>query len=329
MVEKIKQIIDASNRILIIQADNPDADSLASSLALESILGDMGKEPMMYCGVDMPNYLKYLSGWDRVSNEIPTSIDASIIVDTSSKTLLELLASNTNYNNVASRPTIVLDHHAGVECDIEYADVVINDDSKVSTGELIYSLSKDLGWDMSVESKEFIMTSILADSMGLASENTTANTYITMSELISSGISRPKLEEIRREYNKMDPSIFKYKAELINRTRLDNGLALVVIPQNEINEYSPLYNPAPLIQGDHLQTEGVKISVVIKNYDSGRITAAIRCNHSAPIAAELAKKFGGGGHAYAAGFKTTDKTIDTIKEEVISFVRELIDNGND
>ncbi len=35
--EQIKSFIEASKHILVMQADNPDADSLASALALEQI----------------------------------------------------------------------------------------------------------------------------------------------------------------------------------------------------------------------------------------------------------------------------------------------------
>ncbi len=88
--EQIKQIVDAAQTIVVVQADNPDADSLGSALALEHILGDMGKEPYLYCGVDVPTYLRYLSGWDRVGRELPAKFDASIIVDASTMSLSEL-----------------------------------------------------------------------------------------------------------------------------------------------------------------------------------------------------------------------------------------------
>src|SRR5690606_15438866 len=118
----------------------------------------------------------------------------------------------------------------------------INDSSKSSTGELIYSIAKSIGWPLPKDAAEFIMTSILADTMGLTTNNTTADTYRVMAELVESGVSRPRLEEQRRAFNKMQPVIFKYKAELIERTEIiDDKLAIVVIPQQEINDYSPLY----------------------------------------------------------------------------------------
>jgi bifunctional oligoribonuclease and PAP phosphatase NrnA len=325
-IEQIGELIEKAQVIVIIQADNPDADSLGSALALESILGDMGKAPYMYCALDMPDYLKHMSGWDRVNKELPPNFDLSIIVDTSTITLLERLEASAQRAWLPKHPCIVLDHHAEVPCDIPYATVVLNDASKVSTGELIHSLGIKFKWPLNLPALEYIMNSILADSLGLSTENTTADTYRVMGDLIDRGVSRPKLEELRRAINKMDPKIFRYKAELIKRTELllDGRLAVLVIPQNEINEFSPLYNPGPLVQGDQLQTEGVMLSVVLKNYDSGRITATIRCNHSAPIGAELARNFGGGGHAYAAGFKTEGKLLTQIKTECIDTTFKLL-----
>jgi phosphoesterase RecJ-like protein len=325
---QIKDLVGNANKIVIIQADNPDADSLGSALALESILGDGGKEPFMYCALDVPEYLRHMPGWDRVNKELPVQFDLSIIVDTSTITLLEKLDASAQRALVVKKPCIVLDHHAGVPCDIPYATVVINDDSKVSTGELIYSISKELNWPLGIPAMEYIMNSILADSMGLSTENTTAQTYRVMAELVEAGVNRPKLEEQRRLLNKMPMVIFRYKAELIKRAEFmaDGSLGIVIIPQQEINDFSPLYNPAPLIQNDLLQTEGVKISIVLKSYDSGRITAAIRSNTAAPIAAELAKQFGGGGHAYAAGFKVEGKPLNEIKSRCIDYATKLLQN---
>jgi len=143
---QIKELVDKANSVVVIQADNPDGDSLASALALEQILADIGKQTCLYCGVAMPDYLKHLPGWDRVNKEMPSHFDLTIIVDTSANTLLEKLNQSQYRSWVASKPCIVLDHHADVDCDIPYATIVINDTKAVATGELIYNLSAQLGW---------------------------------------------------------------------------------------------------------------------------------------------------------------------------------------
>jgi len=326
--EQIKKLLDKAEKIVVIQADNPDADSLGSALALEHILGDMGKQPYLYCGVDMPGYLRYMPGWDTVRPDLPNQFDASIIVDASTMTLLERLVEAGYQRPLSAKPCVVLDHHAVVDHEVPFASVTINDASRASAGELIYLLAVQLGWTLSVDAQSCLMSSILGDTQGLTNQLASAQTYRIMAAFVEAGVDRPALEELRREYGKMPPTIYRYKADLIKRTELSSGgrVASVVIPQAEINEHSPLYNPGPLIQGDMLQTAGVEVAIVFKAYAGGRVTAAIRCNSMAPIGGQLAEHFGGGGHAFASGFKVTSgRPLDEIKAECLQLATELLD----
>ena len=326
--EQIRQLVDSAQKIVIVQADNPDADSLGSALALESVLGALGKEPYLYCGVDIPGYLQYLQGWDRVQKDVPNQFDASIIVDASTLTLLEKLQESGHMGWIAGKPCAVLDHHAVVENPISFATVSIVDDSRSSAGELIMRLCQQLDWQLPLAAMEYITTSILGDTQGLSNQLTSAETYRVMAELTEGGVDRSKLEELRRAATKMPVSILHYKGELLKRAELthDDKIATVTIPQDEITRFSPLYNPGPLVQGDLLQTQAVQVAIVFKTYDDGKITGAIRCNAGAAIAAELASSLGGGGHPYASGFKITNgKPFSEIKMECLATARQLLD----
>jgi bifunctional oligoribonuclease and PAP phosphatase NrnA len=328
---QLEQLIGAANSIVIIQADNPDADSLGSALALEQIFGEAGKRIHLYCGVDMPGYLQHIPGYDRVSSSLPKQFDLSVIVDTSASSLLQKLADSGEQGWVASRPNIVLDHHHTTENDIPFATLVINDPAVSSTGELVYNLAKQHNWPLDVTSGEYIMQAILGDTQGLTNGLATSSTYRIMAELMDMGVNRPKLEDARREYAKMDPTIFKYKADLIARAELaaDGRIAVVTVPQNEISQYSPLYNPAPLIQSDMLMTRGVAVALVLKYYNDGKILGSIRCNSGYGVGAELAQAFGGGGHEYASGFKIQDgRPLNQVKSECLQKATELLDNLN-
>lgn len=326
---RVAELVKEAQHIVIIQADNPDADSLGSSLALEQILGEMGKQVHLYCGVDMPFYLQHLEGYDRVSRDLPHQFDLSIVVDASTATLLEKLAESGQQGWVASRPCIVLDHHNTTANDIPFATVVINEGSVSSTGELIYTIAKQLSWPLDSISGGYVMSAVLGDTQGLTNDLASAATYRMMAELTELGVSRPKLEEARREFSKMDPTIFKYKATLIERTDIvaDGRIAVVAIPQNEISQYSPLYNPAPLIQADMLMTRSVAVALVFKYYNDGKILCSIRCNPGNGIAADLAVHFGGGGHDYASGFKIQDgRPFNQLKSECLEKATQLLDN---
>ena len=323
----IASSVASAQQIVVLQADNPDADSLGSALALEHILGDMGKDVTLCCSVDMPGYLKHLEGWDRVQKDLPASFDMTILVDASVVSLIDRLSDATYAGALKHRPFIILDHHATTRDEISFASIAINDPSVSSTGELIYQVAQALKWPVSIEAGERIMSAILGDTQGLTNDLATAETYRIMADLIDSGVSRPKLEEARREMSKMPEPIFRYKADLIKRTELyfNDTIALVTVPQSEINMYSPLYNPSALVHADILQTEGIKIAIVLKHYDSGRVTAAIRANQGAPIAGKLAEQLGGGGHDFASGFKIEDgRPLSEIKSECIRLANDLL-----
>lgn len=325
--EKIRKILDQAHDVVVVQADNPDGDSLASALALEQILGDMGKEPHLYCGVDIPSYLRYLSGWDRVNKELPSTFDASIIVDTSAASLLEQLTASGQKQRLAGKPCIVLDHH-DVEVSIPFATVVCNK-PVVATGELLYELAHQLSWPLNLTAKRMITTSIMADSLGLVTEATSARSIHIIGELVEAGVSLPELEHERRMLMRKTPELIKYKGELLQRIEYyaDDRIATVTIPWGEIEQYSPLYNPSMLVLDDMRMTVGTQLAVAFKVYQDGKVTAKLRANQDAPVAAELAAHFGGGGHPYASGFKIQDgRPFNEIKSECIMFATKLLDD---
>jgi phosphoesterase RecJ-like protein len=327
MEDSIKQFIDKAQKIVIIQADNPDADSLASSLALEHILGDMGKEIVMFCGVDIPQYLRYLDGWDRVVNELPSSFDASIIVDTSAINLLETLQKTKKLSWLSSKPSLILDHHE-TESTIDFATITYSPDAAVATGEVIYELALKFGWQVSEQAASFIATSILGDSLGLTSEGTTARSVHIVGELVEKGVQLARLENARRSLQKKTPELLAYKGRLLERVQYsdDQRIATIVIPWDEIEKYSHQYNPSILVLDEMRQVEKVALAIAFKTYPDGRITGKIRTNYGCPVAAKLAEHFGGGGHVYASGFRVTDgRPLNEIMNECTRVACGLLD----
>ncbi|MDO4611577.1 MAG: hypothetical protein Q4B34_01830, partial [Candidatus Saccharibacteria bacterium] len=86
MYKKFLDFIQDKKSICIIQAENPDGDSLGSAIALDYLLE--GKEVSLYCPVDIPRYLHYFPDATRVTNEFDFKADGYIIVDTAAEVLL-------------------------------------------------------------------------------------------------------------------------------------------------------------------------------------------------------------------------------------------------
>lgn len=325
-IQEIAKLISDKHKIVVAQADNPDGDSVASALALEQILYDLGKEPILYCAIDIPKHLRHLPGWDRIDKDVPHNFDMTIIVDCSSRNLFEVADKRGQLSWILAKPLLIIDHHDVVPT--INATLIHNNTKAVSTGEAIYELSKHLKWPLSLQAKNMLAVSILSDSLGLMTEATTPRSIRIIAELVESGVNLPKLEEARRLTLKKSIELTHYKGELLSRIELyDNErIAIIVIPWGEIEKYSSQYNPSILVIEDMRLIDGVQVAIAFKTYHNGRITAKIRSNYGSPIAKQLAEAFNAGGHEYASGFKVNDYSLEDVKERCIKKASELLNN---
>lgn len=313
MYDTATRLISDAKKVIVIQAENPDGDSLGSSLALEEILGELGKEVVLYCPVEIPKYMRYIKGWDRVVLEFDTSADLAIVVDTAADVLLgKVLEAPGARGFLESHPVLVIDHHATASS-LSFAHTMLNEDA-VATSEIIYKLASQNNWHISTQAAENMLVAIMSDSLGLTTQNVTPNSYFVAGKLTELGASNAAIEERRREFMKKSPEILAYKGQLIERIEyfLDGKLALVHIPWEDIQAYSDQYNPSVLVLDEMRLVEHVELAVAIKTYPDGKLTGKLRAN--LPIAETVAGFFGGGGHAYAAGFRVYDEYDKIIKE---------------
>lgn len=321
MQDALTLINDASS-IIVIQAENPDGDSLGSSLALEEILSEQGKTVTLYCPVDIPKYLRYFNGWDRVVSDFDTSVDMAIIVDTSADILLtKVLETRGVRSFFESHPVLVLDHHT-TESTLSFPHTAVFA-NKAATSEIIYDLATSAKWKMNRTSAEHLLGSLLSDTLGLTTQNVTADTYAVAAGLTSLGAHTAVIEERRRAYMKKSPEILKYKGKLIERIEyyLDGKLGVVHIPFDEIEQYSDKYNPSVLVLDEIRLVEGVELAVAFKSYPDGKLTGKLRGN--IPIAETVASYFGGGGHPYASGFRIYDN-YDTALQELLTAAEKAL-----
>lgn len=325
MFENVKKLVDDATRIVVIQAENPDGDSLGSALALEEILSELGKDVVLFCQIDIPKYMRYITGWDRVTTEWPTGCDLAIIVDTSSQTLLVKTLEVPGVRHFfESHPVIVIDHHTGFVSDLPFQHEYINEQA-VATAEIIHNLSVQNKWSINSRAAEQLFIGLQSDSLGLTTPSTSADSYQVAANLVKLGAVPSEIENRRREYMKKPADILEYKGRLIGKIEyhLDGALATVHIPWEEIEEYSDRYNPSVLVIDEMRLVEGVQIAVALKTYPDGKLTAKIRSN--IPVADTLAGFFGGGGHEYAAGFKVYE-SYDKIIAELIDTVPKLVED---
>jgi phosphoesterase RecJ-like protein len=316
MFDQATTLINDAKKIVVIQAENPDGDSLGSALALEEILSDLGKEVSLHCPVDIPKYLRYITGWDRVTQDFDTSADLAIIVDTAADVLLGKVLDMPGVRHfLESHPVLVVDHHT-TPSNLSFSHTMLAEEA-VATSEIIYKLAKNNGWKITQQAAEDMLIAIMSDSLGLSTQAVTPQTFRIAADLTELEAHNHQIEARRREYMKKPAEILEYKGRLLERIEyfLDGKLALIHIPWEEIQQYSDLYNPSVLVLDEMRLVEGVEIGVAIKTYPDGKLTGKLRAN--TPIAEQVAGFFGGGGHPYASGFR--------VYEDYDKIVKELID----
>lgn len=321
MYNIFSEFVKDKKRICIIQAENPDGDSLGSALALDYLLED--KEISLYCPVMIPKYMHYLEDWSRVTDEFDFNADGYIIVDTAAEVLLsKLLEDPAIHNRLFRAPILVLDHHE-TEDDLPFPHQAIIEPLSACC-ELIYKIAKDQQIEINKEAAHYLMAGILSDTLGLTTASVTAETYRIAAYLTELGAVTWEIEESRKEFMKKSPRILDYKADLIKRVEysLDGQLATVHIPWEDIEQYSDEYNPNVLIIEELRLVEGVEVAVAIKTYPDGKVTGKVRT--SLPIADQVAGYFGGGGHPFAAGFRTYDTTYEEVVGDLVKILPEMI-----
>lgn len=322
MYEKMQEFLTGKERICVIQAENPDGDSLGSAIALDYILAET--ENSLYCPVDIPEYLHYFEDWSRVNSQFDYKADGYIIVDTAASVLLsKLLDDPAIKNSLYNKPVLVIDHHE-TDDDLEFPHENIIE-TRPACADLIYRIARACGLTIPKPAATALYAAIASDTLGLVSASVTADTMRTMAGLIELGANPAEIDERRREFMKKSPRILDYKADLIKRIEyaLDGTLATVHIPFEEIQEYSQEYNPNVLILEEMRMVEGVEVAIAVKTYPDGKATGKIRTQ--IPVAEQIAGYFGGGGHAYAAGFRVYDMSYAEIVADLIKILPEIVE----
>lgn len=310
--------LQGKNKPLIVQAENPDGDSMASALALEEALPGA----KLYCPVETPKYLRYFEGWSRICTDFPDDIDSIIIVDTAAAALLtKLLDDPLIASKLRTLPVLIIDHHETASTlDFAFSALIL---PLSSCAALVFELLLATKATISKQMAENLLYGLLSDTLGLTTPTTTADDFRRAGALVDLGADVAAMEDRRRELSKKSARILDYKADLIKRVEyhLDGHLATVHIPFEDIQTFSDEYNPNVLILEELRTVIDVDVAVAIKTYPDGKLTGKIRSTK--PIAEKLAGYFGGGGHPYAAGFKVYED-YETVLKDLVSATDNLL-----
>lgn len=298
------------NGFVVFTHANPDGDTVGSAAALVRALWAMGKDACAYCPDNIPAKLAFLARDSIFAPTLPNCIETAVAVDVASAAMLGKDQGFT----ADMEFYLAIDHHMvstlPAENRLLKADYIAN-------GEIIYELLPYLGVELDKDIAEALYTAICSDSGGFRYSNTRAETYEYGGALLRTGIDFAAIN--RRLFEQKTPTQVALEKEAYKSLQLYHGgkLAVVAIDGDTVKATGAADTDFDSLNQIPRQILGVEVSALIRPRGED-VKVSLRSNEYFDVTL-IAKKYGGGGHLHAAGYKY----CGTVWEACDALVKDL------
>lgn len=287
----------------------PDGDALGSMLAFGLAARDAGKLVTASFGspYSVPENLRFLPTELLVSpGDFPEEPGLMVVFDAGSAERLAELGSNAS----KAGKLIVVDHHATNE---GFGDVSLVDPTAAATGELVHILLAELGWKVTPDIAQCLLTALVTDTGRFQYASTSPGTFRLAADLVAAGADPSRVS--RHVYEEAPFGYLKAAGAALTRARLDEekGIVSTTITDEDLIaagiDWGDVDN---LIDTLRLAVEA-DVAVLAKVHQDGRVKMSLRSRGATDVGS-LAAEMGGGGHRLAAGFTSGDPPEAVIAE---------------
>jgi phosphoesterase RecJ-like protein len=317
-IEQVVAELRSRERFLLTAHEGPDGDALGSLLGMHHLLGQLGKDSVMFMAAKefpLPVEYRFLP-LEEVFHEAPADMADRTVVFLDCGNIdrmpVEFLSNGGNFR-------INIDHHHD---NTRFGDVNLVETGASSTAEIVYELAIALGAEITPEIASALYVGLITDTGKFMYENTNAHTHRIAAELIDAGV--PVDETYRRLYEHVPIEKLRLLSRALDGIQRFCGERLVV-SYITAADYQASDAGEEMTEGiiDHLRSiEGSKVAALIRDQgDRGRAArkVSLRSSGGEIDVSAMARKHGGGGHKRAAGFSTDlelDDLVDFLCGEV-------------
>lgn len=316
--KKIKKILEDIDSCFILMHSNPDIDCIASAYVLLLYYLKQGKK--VFIGIEKPLYTRYLFLIDpeklcyfiSMEEALKKDFEWVICLDTSA---ISRLGKFISYLEI-KESILVIDHHYSFE---PFGTINFNIPDASSTCEMIYDIfqGKFDNNEMAVST----YAGMVYDTGNFRYSSTTGNLLRKAADLID----HYKIDTNRIYYYifENDSLVRKKLISMIISTieTYENGEVIITYFPKEFRKKLNIQDESDAIDlvfiGNSIK--GCLFSIFIREYEN-LVHLSFRTSTEFNVA-DLANKWGGGGHKKAAGLNLMNYTFDYVKKEV---VREII-----
>jgi phosphoesterase RecJ-like protein len=313
-VDEVLAELRSRERFLLTAHEGPDGDALGSLLGMHHLLGQLGKDSVMFMAAkEFPLPIEYrFLPLEEVFHEAPADMADRTIVFLDCGNIdrmpVDFLTAGDNFR-------INIDHHHDNTC---FGDVNLVETGASSTAEIVYNLAAALGAEITREIAAALYVGLITDTGKFMYENTNARTHRIAADLIDAGVAVD--ETYRRLYEHVPLEKLRLLSRALDGIQRFCGERLIVSYITEA-DYEASGAGEEMTEGiiDHLRSiEGVKVAALVRDLgDRGRAArkVSLRSSGGEIDVSAMARVNGGGGHKRAAGFST-----DLELDELVSFL---------
>ncbi|MDR0953342.1 MAG: bifunctional oligoribonuclease/PAP phosphatase NrnA [Elusimicrobiota bacterium] len=316
-----KQIAAAfkkGKKFFVAGHQNPDGDSLGSTLAVASLLKRMGKQVYAFSNDRPGDDLLFLPYLNTVHfSKLPAKIDFDTLV------LLECSDKNRggDLGSIFSavKTVINIDHHITGE---PYGTINYINAEASSTAEIITQIFEYLKIKPTKEEATCLYTGVVTDTARFLHSNTTAESLRAASVLVENGAEVSKINTII--YNTRPYRALKLLGRALEKLKLlyNDKIAEITLEKKDFKALKVQPEHTQGIVSQPIMIPSVEVSVLFRQEDA-RIAVNLRSKGKVDVSA-IAAKFGGGGHARAAGFKLKDAKLPVVKKQLLAAVKAAV-----
>lgn len=321
--QKIGEVIQESDSFLLISHVNPDGDAIGSILALGSVLENLGKTVYYRNEDGVPSSLKFLPHSECVEQpgDEPLDVDVVFALDCATQ---PRLGEKVLAQAAGGKMMINIDHH---KTNTRYGDLHFIDDSSPATGQILYNLCQELGYEITDDARDNIYVAVSTDTGSFRYRGTTEASYEMAADLIKRGLDVSTLNEETYEKNPLRK--VQLLGELLSTLVVsdDGKLADWSLTQQVKDKLSLLPDDSEDMINHIRAIEGVQIACSFEDVPGGNVRISLRSKSDDFDVSAVAQSFSGGGHARAAGIRFAG-TIEQARTEVLAAVRDLISKAS-
>ncbi len=308
---KIKARLDQASEILIASHVRPDGDAIGSLIGLGLALQGAGKKVQMVLADGVTSAFKSLEGADQVHTKVEGPFDTFITVDCA-----DYKRTGKQFESIA-QPDINIDHHITNE---RFGRLNLIEGYEVATAAILTKYLPGWGFPITRPIAAALLAGIITDTLGFRTSNVTPAAMRQTADLMETGVNMPELYMrglIRRSYEAA-----RYWGAGLSSLERQHGMvwATLTLADRKAAGYSG-NDDADLINTISA-IEGSKVGMIFVE-QNGSVKISWRALAPGIDVSPLAKRFGGGGHAAAAGADIEGK-LDEIKKIVLKDTREML-----